>query len=133
MVDPYLEEQILDFLMSSRYRSQTELINYISNKRNNTYYLQDITAAVRQLSSENKLHRHQVDRDNIFLIKIKEEIRDQYYALIQQHNMKLAKALSALIGVSVPHKLDRELRRPRRSQDHRDKMAANKRKRYGHG
>ena len=132
MVDPYLEEQILDFLMSSRYRSQTELINHICNKRNNVYYLQDITEAVRHLSRENKLHRHQVDRMNVFLIKIKEEIRDEYYALVQQHNMKLAKAMSALIGVSIPHKLDRELRRPKRSQDHHDKMAANKRKRYGH-
>ena len=131
MVDPYLEEQILDFLMSSRYRSQTELINYITNRRNNMFYMSDVLKAVDQLTRDNKIHRHRVDGKNVFLIKIKDEIRDQYYALIQQHNMKLAKAMTALIGVPVPHKRDRELHLPSISQDRKDRLASYKRRRYG--
>ena len=124
MVDPYLEEQILDFLMSSRYRTQSELMPYILNRKNSIYTLSDVTYAIRELSRENKIHREVLDGRNIYLIKIPVELREHYVAVIQQHNSSLGRTLRKLIGVKVPDSRSVEdMRINKHSRGHSNKHA----------
>ena len=124
MVDPYLEEQILGFLMSSMYRTQSELIPYILNKKNSIYTLSDVIHAIRELSKENKIHREVLDSRNIYLIKISDELREHYVAVIQQHNSSLGRTLRKLIGVKVPNSRSVEdMRLNKHSRGHPNKHA----------
>ena len=80
------------------------------------------------MSTMHKLHKVKVDGKNIFLIKIKEELREKYHGILQRHNAALGRALSDVIGVPLPSKRDRELHLPRRGQGYRNKHSSSNRR-----